>query len=140
MNENNFDKYFPLRGYYRKNSMFRTILAIFFAFIETVTSGNLARLQDWLHALADVLPVMRDAYLRRYDDWTPTESQQVYIDSWTRANERITIRTLGGIEGYFKTDFRLGVEYPLQSSSTYVYLDTESPNSEIRRMYGHENH
>ena len=114
--------------------MIRIIMRIFFSFIETVSSGNLKRFQDWLHALADVLPVIHEAF-NGYEDWTPTESQQVCIDAWTRANERIQIRTLGGIQAYLEPDFRLGVEYPLDGSSTYVYVASNG-----RYMGGTENH
>lgn len=117
----NFFKHFPFldRKNYKYNSILYILINAFIKFIENVSYFNLERLQNWLHALANLLPVIHEAY---HDNmWTPTESQQALISRFNEVNKAVEIRTLRGIN--FTTRFSCGIEFPLTSSSTYVYYD-----------------
>ena len=129
----NFYQQFPFlnRKNYKHNSILYILINAFMKFIEHVTFFNLERLQNWLHSLANLLPVIHEAY---HDEaWTPTESQQALIRSWEEVNKTIEIRTLRGIN--FTSRFSCGIEFPRSRSSTYVYFDADEG-----RMNGHSNY
>ena len=121
----NFYQQFPFlhRKKYQYNNFLYVLLTAFMKFIEHVTPVSLERVQDWLHSLANLLPVIHEAYHAISEDkaWTPTESQQAVIRSFEDANEKVRIRTLRGIN--FTSSFSCGIEFPRDSSSTYVYVD-----------------
>ena len=132
----NFYQHFPFlnRKNYKYNSILYILINAFVKFIENISYCNLGRLQNWLYSLADLLPVIHEAYHHHGDqEWTPTESQQALIRRWNEVNKTISIRTLRGIN--FQRDFSCGIEFPRSGISTYVYFDDIS-----RRIRGRSNY
>ena len=118
----NFFKQFPFlaKENYKHNSILYILIDVFIKFIENVSYSNLLRLKNWLHSLANLLPVIHEAY-HGDEDWTPTESQQTLIRKWEEVKSTVVLRTLRGIN--FQRNFSCGIEFPRSSSSTYVYFD-----------------
>lgn len=117
----NFAKHFPrfTKREYKDNPILCILLDVFLNFMKLVPADILHRIQAWLHSFADMLPIVHEA-LHGSEDWTPTESQQASMSEWNEVNEGIRMPLLRGID--FHKAFAIGVRYPKDISSTYVYF------------------